>query len=325
MTYYDDLTIGNILTINAPDSNYIEINGIMGMAGPILQISQSLMTKNDTIVYGSITSMTDPSKSSGGGCLILGHGWEAYWDDPRINLCDENYDTLYITAGSNYDGNGNYLGPILGNILLKDLTVRGSLTWGASNSLNSDQGGAIELGDSTGEGSPYIDFHKGRGVNEDFNVRLWNTGDCVLTFVTRAGTGVFVPSSGSSCSLGTENQDWYYVYARYLRYDVNCVEYDAYDDLALVKLWGEKNPTLPENYDATKLKPPANDPFSILKGVNQEGRVNDGFFDVGRTTSFAMGCAKALAKKQDEHDALLLKLLNEVESLRTEIISLKNA
>jgi hypothetical protein len=55
------------------------------------------------------------------------------------------------------------------------------LYWGGS-SLSSDQGGSIELGNSTSSGgeSSYIDFHYGNGSSEDHNVRLINAADGVL-------------------------------------------------------------------------------------------------------------------------------------------------
>ena len=39
--------------------------------------------------------------------------------------------------------------------------------------------------------------------------------------------------------------------------------------------------------------------------------------------SFALGCAKALAKQQDEHSATLLELFNEKERLSQEIADLR--
>ena len=35
----------------------------------------SIKTDNDIIVYGSMTTMTDPAKQAGGGALVIGHGW----------------------------------------------------------------------------------------------------------------------------------------------------------------------------------------------------------------------------------------------------------
>ncbi len=53
------------------------------------------------------------------------------------------------------------------------------LHWGsAPSSLIADQGGSIELGDSTKSGAtPYLDFHYGVGTNQDYNIRLMNDGD----------------------------------------------------------------------------------------------------------------------------------------------------
>ena len=56
-----------------------------------------------------------------------------------------------------------------------------SLFWGGSKLL-PDQGGAIELGDSTQAFAvPYIDFHYGVSSNQDFNVRLINDANGQLT------------------------------------------------------------------------------------------------------------------------------------------------
>jgi hypothetical protein len=69
------------------------------------------------------------------------------------------------------------------------LDVAGDVTWGGNSILQSDQGGSIELGgsDSTpGVGTPYIDFHY-NGKKEDFNTRIINDGDGVLSLkATRA-------------------------------------------------------------------------------------------------------------------------------------------
>jgi len=58
-----------------------------------------------------------------------------------------------------------------------------SLTFGNSGSaaLSPDQGGAIELGDSTSVFAvPYIDFHFGNSVAQDYNVRVINDSYDVL-------------------------------------------------------------------------------------------------------------------------------------------------
>jgi hypothetical protein len=48
--------------------------------------------------------------------------------------------------------------------------------------LSPDQDGSIELGNSAGSGTtPYIDFHRGVGSAQDYNVRLVNDANARLT------------------------------------------------------------------------------------------------------------------------------------------------
>lgn len=94
------------------------------------------------------------------------------------------------------------------------------LTWGdtvrgASSTLSSDQGGAIELGSAgpTGanpvpNGTPFIDFHFGKaGPGQDSNMRIINAADGSLA-VSGTGTGTpkeiarFVFTGGNSYYLG---------------------------------------------------------------------------------------------------------------------------
>jgi hypothetical protein len=128
------------------------------------------------------------------------------------------------------------------------------------------------------------------------------------------------PGAGTDTGyLGEGGRYWFGLVSRYVYYKT-LSSFDQYDDLNIAKLWGEENQKLPEDYDRTKLKPPLDDPFKIIKGSKEEADTEE-FFDAGKVSGFLMGCVKALAKKQDEHDALLLKLLNEVESLRAQIAS----
>jgi hypothetical protein len=56
--------------------------------------------------------------------------------------------------------------------------------------LSTDQGGSIEVGDSTGAGNiPYIDFHYGVGSDQDFNMRIINSGDRKLA-LTGGAVGI---------------------------------------------------------------------------------------------------------------------------------------
>jgi hypothetical protein len=70
------------LKIEVPDWDDIIMYGIAGMQtgdDPVLYLSNaSLVTDNDVLVYGSITSTTDfaSGKQSGGGALVISHGWK---------------------------------------------------------------------------------------------------------------------------------------------------------------------------------------------------------------------------------------------------------
>jgi hypothetical protein len=67
------------------------------------------------------------------------------------------------------------------------LDVAGEIRWG-NNLLSRDQGGSIELGapnnisaNPHSGGMPFIDFHYGNGVAQDYNVRIINQADGDLT------------------------------------------------------------------------------------------------------------------------------------------------
>jgi hypothetical protein len=92
------------LQIKVPNWDDIIIYGIAGMQtgdDPVLYLSNaSLLTDNDVLVYGSIGAITDPNKTTGGGVIIIGHGWTGTSDYPAIVLTDypsgSGYDTLWL-------------------------------------------------------------------------------------------------------------------------------------------------------------------------------------------------------------------------------------
>ncbi len=84
-------------------------------------------------------------------------------------------------------------------IRLGDSNVIG-VDWGNSR-LRKDQGGGIELGGTetiVGTGTPYVDFHKSHTFPQDFNVRLINDEDRVLSVIGsfRVGTYMILPTLG---------------------------------------------------------------------------------------------------------------------------------
>jgi peptidase G2-like protein/endosialidase-like protein len=60
--------------------------------------------------------------------------------------------------------------------------VSGSVLFGSGGNINGDQGGSIELGNSLQSGVvPYIDFHYGLGVQQDYNMRIINDAPAWLS------------------------------------------------------------------------------------------------------------------------------------------------
>ncbi|MCL4704860.1 hypothetical protein KJ068_06850 [bacterium] len=92
-----------------------------------------------------------------------------------------------------------------------DLYVNGNarigneLHFGAAGArLTPDQGGSLELGpknSSKGE-VPYIDFHFGKGIAQDYNTRIMNGADNRLDFITRS-SGIALSIKDDLVGLGT--------------------------------------------------------------------------------------------------------------------------
>ena len=303
-----------------------------------------------TIDSGGQGAGTSSANSStyGGGAIKIGHGLTGSTDPPKISLMDsaQGYGTLHIKQAD---------GTTPGNLDLGNLTARGEepriylnctdhtnwllwsypddmLYWTVAQADGTPDSDKMWLDTS---GNLYVDNSIIAGGSGSTNVSLAHdgshgyvtahTGDLVLcadSGIVRTGT--INPASGANTGkVGNHSGAYWNEIAGYDIWGHTSHLLDAYDDLALVKQWGETNPKL-ENYDASKIAPPEDDIFSILR-LDHEGNVspNKELLNFGQVANFALGCAKALAKKQDDHDVLLLKLLNEMESLHAEIASLK--
>jgi hypothetical protein len=112
-------------------------------------------------------------------------------------------------------------------------------------------------------------------------------------------------------SVGDFDNRWSSGYMRTV-YTEGGGPWDEYDDLAIVQQWGEKQPKVPDIYDPSKKKPEGNDPFVMFRASP-----SDDYFNLNDLVSFSLGCAKALARKQDETSKILLQLLNDKELLET--------
>jgi hypothetical protein len=90
--------------------------------------------------------------------------------------------------------------------------VSGGMLWANNSVLSIDQGGSIELGSDNstpGTGTPYIDFHF-RGLTQDFNTRIINDADRLLTInanTLRVTGNVGLGTSNPGARLEINNGD----------------------------------------------------------------------------------------------------------------------
>ncbi len=190
--------------------------------------------------------------------------------------------------------------------------------------FNSVTGTSTTAGLKAGSGSAMVTVRHDGSVGQVASLSGW------LNLSSNGGVGIYggnlqvfggyhvIPEAYEGGYVGNSSHRWYGAYIRYIWTQGPGGTYDTYDDLELVKQWGEPNPVISEKYDNSKLKPPTDDLFAFLRGKNADGTyLKHDCFELSSLGSFALGCAKALAKKQDEHSAILLQLLNDKEVLET--------
>jgi hypothetical protein len=86
------------------------------------------------------------------------------------------------------------------SVVANTLGVTGDFSWGNRSFLARDQGGSLELGgdnSTPGTGTPYIDFHF-RGRTQDFNARIINHADGVLSLEAPERVNVFSKTLGAN-------------------------------------------------------------------------------------------------------------------------------
>jgi len=96
--------------------------------------------------------------------------------------------------------------------------VGGDLMWGNHSRLQVDQGGSIELGGDNatpGTGVPYIDFHFGNGLTQDFNTRIINDADGQLSLFAQTVKmrGNVSVAGARTYLLGLDNQSFHWIMA----------------------------------------------------------------------------------------------------------------
>ena len=216
-----NLSVDNTLTMKTYEGNWLTIETT---TGNILQISQAVNVLDDINAYGFLGTATDPNKSSGGGAIQMGHGFEYSIDPPRINLTDEGYHELCITAGSTYDyEHQQYLGvdDVLADVRLQNLTAKGTITFGSYPVLSADNNSFEHLKIQTSDG--YVEI----GIEG-----VWGIG-WMATFATEAncftfGKSIIVigdvvpwPGSPGTYNIGSSSAYWNQINYKTL-YDRGC-------------------------------------------------------------------------------------------------------
>jgi hypothetical protein len=284
-------------------------NGNITTTGALYGASGTLNIANDTLISHTNTVYFNVNSTDGSSVINLQHGGSTK------GFLGTNGSKVYLNTS---------------DALNLELDASGGVIY-AKNDFVAE--GLIDINNSTPtlnfqiEGSNKIQVgHNGsNGFVSSITGALTLTGNGSLALyggnVYVMGGYHIIPEAYEGGYCGNSSHRWYGGYIRTV-YTLGGGQYDLYDDLAIAKLWGEENPVLPDDYDLSKLKPPGS-PFDFLKAKKENGELDE-YFNLNNLTSFAMCCIKTSAKKQDEHDALLLKLLNEIDSLHAEIASLKN-
>ncbi len=132
-------------------------------------------------------------------------------------------------------------------------------------------------------------------------------------------------NTGGSGQLGNSTRYWYDLYIHQGHIKNQYYTFDAYDDLEIVKHWGEPNASIDViSYDKSKVLPPVNDPFAILRDDDADDKnpEKNEFFNLGKVNAFNMGCLKQLARERDEQKEINKALMNSLDILTAQINSL---
>lgn len=106
-------------------------------------------------------------------------------------------------------------------------------------------------------------------------------------------------------NLGNSSYSWNYMYAQYVRYDVDSTSYDHIDDLAVIDALG---PSGEMNENSGE---PGMDNTALPSSIRGE----DGFIDAQNYTNLLAGGIKQLHKKVKNQDELIGVLMDKIEEL----------
>lgn len=302
----------------------VKLHSVLVDGDPYIICEQGMGIEKDIVAKGMFNSLEGEIALNGGS---YGPGWAPYTRMPFIWLAQSGYDTFEIrkSVASGGDWDYNHTAQVWGwgNIEAGTLTAHGDVSLISGGDLKASFKYIPGNGTSVitcEHNNLVIQCLGGDGTYGDV-VLYPAVNSCVVVW----GGRWIVPQNANTGMVGNHSNRYFYEGAFYNSYGHSAGYFDAYDDLAIVKQWGEPNPTLPDDYDSCKTKPKSRNPFAILKGSTEEKESDDSeLYNFGKMNSFALGCAKALAKKLDQDEATLLEMFNKIETQQNEIDTLRS-
>ena len=264
---------------------------------PFLAIDFGLWIRKDLECYGAIMTTTNPANLAqnlgGGGAILMGHGLTGVNDPPCIELTDAGsnsaFGTLYIyQLDSNWNRHPGNLN--IGTLMVANDTGSGWQSWNIILDIVNNSDGAI------------------RNLKGNLLFGLDYDGEFYWASIDTKIYTMVLDHSGNLTLSG-------YLY-----------QYDAYDDLAIVKAITTKSIT---QNGKTKNVIDLSSLSLVNPDVDSQSRMSQmdlkNYYDVGKVQGFALCCLKSIALKLDEYDTNFDSLSTRVEALENQLKSNQTA
>ena len=266
------LTCKPKLTIKAPNGqDYIDLETIMIGSNPILQISQGIKGLKDLKAYGFLGTSSDPAKGYGGGAILMGYGLTSKYTPPCITLTETQMVIPYANAFPSPSPGSTEVGRLFCRSDEKVLYIWSGSSWLPVRSYLEDflffdtlflfKGDGLtpanlELGNLTIHGQCYFDWLR---PLTGYNIGMLRNGvmeiligedraddSCLVVGYHKDINAGYIQLYGDEPYSCITIQDYANVVITTLWVD-NFYEYDALDDLDLLKNYSTKRVTLPNS------------------------------------------------------------------------------
>ncbi len=276
---------------------------------PFLTTNYGLWVEQDIYTYGAIMTQSDPYKSvspgTGGGAIMIGHGFYTTTTPPCIIVADTNYSTLYLYTDAETGALANLAA---GTLIAENTTIAQFSDWTTISNTN-DKG--VLLNYNTGT-------QKTNGSWSAFQIFDGLTTQILgLTYTGALGAVDVNPLGGADTGgVGGGSNYWAGMCAyEYYGYILSIQSLDAFDDLNLIKNYKTKKVTRKGiEKEIVDL-----DTLSILKSTDAD-KAN--FYEAGKMHGLAFGALKQTALKFDEQAVINDKIREELDEAKLEIDNL---